>query len=519
MVKFVDVLKVDALEESKGTTVYIKGRGIALYKYEGEFWALDNKCIHRGGQLGDGWMEDCNVICPLHGWDYDVKTGVSRYNPKDRVATYPTRVEGDNVQIDADAVPAQPHNQNEYLWQYVRRDDDVEHHLHDLHGMARGHKEEIEPMRTTRAVPNFDDIYFLPGQLAVLPLLDDEVVDTSVIIGGRAEKPLRLRAPIYISHMSFGALSVEAKMALAKGASDFGTVMCSGEGGMNPKSRALASQYIFEMASGYFGWTEDNIRKADAIEIKIGQSAKTGLGGLLPAAKVTEEIAAVRGLERGQDAKSPSRFPDINSLADMRQRIADIRAINPGIPIGIKFAASRLEKDLAAACELDVDFITIDGRPGGTGAAPVHVKDHIGLPTVYALPRARKWLDDHGVTDVTLCVTGGFRTSADVAKALAMGADAVAIATAAMMAIGCQQYRACNSNNCPVGIATQRMELRQRFDYNISAKRLVNFLEAMTEQMTDFARMCGKNRLADLSVKDLATTSHDIALYTSISHV
>jgi glutamate synthase domain-containing protein 2 len=176
----------------------------------------------------------------------------------------------------------------------------------------------------------------------------------------------------------------------------------------------------------------------------------------------------------------------------MQARIQWIRSINPDIPIGIKFAASRIERDLAAACELDVDWITLDGRAGGTGAAGKHVKDNICVPTVFALPRARKWLDDHGVTDVNLLATGGFRTSADIAKALALGADAVALATAAMMAIGCQQYRACSSNNCPVGIATQRQDLRDRFDVETSAQRLLHFFEAITAQMKDFARMCGR---------------------------
>jgi glutamate synthase domain-containing protein 2 len=251
----------------------------------------------------------------------------------------------------------------------------------------------------------------------------------------------------------------------------------------------------------------------------MGQSAKAGLGGLLPGHKVKGDIALVRGIPEGQEARSPARFRDINSLSDMKARIAWIRSISPEIPIGIKFAASRIERDLAAACELDVDFITLDGRAGGTGAAGKHVKDNICIPSVFAIPRARKWLDDHGVKDITLCVTGGLRTSADVAKALALGADAVALATAAMIAIGCQQYRACSSNNCPVGIATQRMDLRTRFDYEASAKRLYNWLVGMTEQMSDFSRMCGKVNIHDLSYEDLATTSGEIAQYTPVPHV
>jgi glutamate synthase domain-containing protein 2 len=288
---------------------------------------------------------------------------------------------------------------------------------------------------------------------------------------------------------------------------------------MDPGSREEADQLVFEMASGYFGWTDENIARADGIEIKMGQSAKAGLGGLLPGKKVTEEIARVRGIQPGQTAHSPSLFPDITSPADMKQRIKDIRGVNPDIPIGIKFAASRIEADLAAAADLGVDFITIDGRGGGTGAAAIHVKDNICVPTVYAIPRARKWLDDHGYGDITLCVTGGFRTSADVAKALALGADVVALATASMMAIGCQQYRACHNNTCPVGIATQKMELRARFEVEKSAQRLVQFYENMRLQMMDFARMCGKRSLFDLTTEDLATLDSEIASHTPVQHV
>ena len=330
MPNWIEVLKTNQLEESKGTTVFVNERDIALYKYEGDFYALDNTCLHRGGQLGDGTMDGPNVICPLHGWDYDVKTGVSRYEPKERIECYPVKVEGDNVMIDADVVPPKPRFTDEYLGLYTRRHDALETDMVDVHHMAKGRHEKVEPMGSERRnYPSFEHLYFLPGQLAVLPLLDHEEVDTAITIGAKANKPLKLRAPIYVSHMSFGALSKEAKMALAKGASMFGTVMCSGEGGMLPDSRELSDQYIFEMASGYFGWTEENIAKADGIEIKMGQSAKAGLGGLLPSEKVRGDIAEVRGLDEGQEARSPARFPDINNLQDMKDRIQWIRSINP----------------------------------------------------------------------------------------------------------------------------------------------------------------------------------------------
>ena len=520
MANWVEVLKTDQLDESKGTTVFVNERDIALYRYQGDFYALDNQCVHRNGQLGDGHMEGANVICPLHQWDYDVRTGVSRYDAQENVAVYPVRVSDDRVEINANAVPPKPRFKSEYLGLWTRRHDPLEHEMHDIHSYSRGTREQVEPMGSERRnYPGFDDLYFLPGQLAVLPLLDHEVVSTETVIAGKRARPLVLKAPIFVSHMSFGALSKEAKLALAMGAAEFGTLMCSGEGGMLAEAREAAGQYVFEMASGYFGWTEENIDKADGIEIKMGQSAKAGLGGLLPGHKVMGEIAATRGLAEGQEARSPARFPDINSLADMKERISWIRTIKPDIPIGIKFAASRIEADLAAAVELDIDWITLDGRAGGTGAAGKHVKDNICVPSVFAIPRARRWLDDHGHREISLVVTGGFRTSADAAKAMALGADAVALATAAMMAIGCQQYRACSSNNCPVGIATQRMDLRARFDVETSAKRLVNFFEAMTEQMSEYARMCGKRRLQDLGYEDLVSTNYEISHHTPVPHV
>ncbi|RME59721.1 MAG: glutamate synthase, partial [Caldilineae bacterium] len=314
MPDFVRVLDAAGLPPGQVTIVTVNGRDICLANYEGHFYALDNRCPHRGGQLGDGRLKGADVICPLHQWDFDVRTGVSRYDPRDRVDVYPVRVVDGGVEIDADQVPPLPPTGG-YLARWVRHDDELETAMSTVHKLARRRWKETEPMRTSRPVPGWDSIYFLPGQLADPPLLDDEEVDATTVIGPQAARPITLSMPVYISHMSFGALSREAKIALARGAAQVGAMNCSGEGGMLPEERAEARFYVFEMASGYFGWTEEHIRQADAIEIKMGQSAKAGLGGVLPAAKVTEEIARVRGLEPGQDAISPSRFPDIETPA------------------------------------------------------------------------------------------------------------------------------------------------------------------------------------------------------------
>jgi glutamate synthase domain-containing protein 2 len=281
--------------------------------------------------------------------------------------------------------------------------------------------------------------------------------------------------------------------------------------------REAAGDYIFEMASGYFGFNQENIKKATAIDFKFGQSAKAGLGGILPAHKVTEEIAAVRGVPVGVEVHSPSRFPDIHTLDELKARIDYVRTLTDG-PIGAKMAASHIEADLEAVVYCGFDFVTIDGRGGGTGAAPIHVKDNICVPLLYALPRARRWLTEHGHDDITLVVTGGLRTPSDFAKALALGADCVAIASAAMMAIGCQQYRACHNNTCPVGIATQQSALRRRFDIQISAQRLVNFLEAAESELLDYCRMMGHRHISELNVYDMVTLDPIVAQYTGIPH-
>jgi len=401
------------------------------------------------------------------------------------------------------------------------RAPDLVHHLAEGYGAvveAMG-SERNEPGATARAFPSLDDIVFRPAQLARLPLLGEEPVDTTVTLGSRAARPLSLEIPLFVSHMSFGALGEEAKEALARGASAAGTAIASGEGGAHPRERDNASRYIFEMASGYFGWTEDNIRAAHAIEVKIGQGAKPGLGGTLLGSKVTAEIAAVRGVEPGKTVHSPARFPDISTTADLARRVAEIKQLTGGELDADRHAAGDVERDLAAALEAGADWVTIDGLGGGTGAAPVHVKDHVGLPSPFAIYRARRFLDAQGVHDVQLIATGGMRTPDECAKAIALGADAVALATASLMAIGCQQYRACHSGGCPVGIATQLETLRSRLDIAESATRLTRFLERATAMMVDYARICGRRRVVDLCHDDLATLDAEIARTTTLEWI
>jgi len=422
----------------------------------------------------------------------------------------------------AGEAPAEPAERNDdlggYLSQWARSSDDLESFMADIHHMSVTGEPVNEPMRTPLAKPLWDDILIKGAQLASLPLNETEPVETRTVIGPRADHPLILDMPVYISHMSFGALSKEAKIALAKGSAAVGTAMCSGEGGILPDSLASAHRYIFEYIPNRYSLTDENLATVDAVEIKIGQSAKPGLGGHLPGEKVTEEISRVRGFPAGKSITSPARYPDIRNADELKDKITWLREKTSGKPIGVKLAAGHIEDDLRIALHAEPDFITIDGRPGATAAAPKFIKAATSIPTVYALHRARKFLDMEGAKGVSLVITGGLRVSSDFVKALAMGADAVAIGTAAMIAVGCQQYRVCHTGRCPVGVATQDPELRARLDIEKSAERVANFLRAVKGELEAFARLTGNDNVNGLDIRDLCTVNSEIAGHTEIVH-
>lgn len=387
-----------------------------------------------------------------------------------------------------------------------------------IHELARdglsklGHHGEMGAMGVPRKdLPHWDDIQVLPAQMARKPLLDDVPVTTSVTIGPRAAKPLQLDIPLFVSDMSYGALSEEAKTALSRGAQMAGTGICSGEGGMLPEEQAENSRYFYELASAQFGWDLDLVARVQAFHFKGGQGAKTGTGGHLPGDKVQGKIADVRGLEPGQAAISPSTFADLETPADFK-RIADqVRERSGGIPIGFKLSANHIEDDIDFALEASADYIILDGRGGGTGAAPLIFRDHISVPTIPALARARAHLDAKTGREVTLVITGGLRVAEDFVKAMALGADAIAISNSAMQAVGCIAARMCNSNNCPVGVATQKPELRKRLDVQVGAERLSRYFGASVELMQVLARACGHASLSDLTLRDITTWKREIA--------
>ena len=404
----------------------------------------------------------------------------------------------------------------DYPKEFVRQDDSCRY-MKEIHEMAVTGKSISAAMGTEIPMPDWDDILILGAQLDPMPLDEDAPVDTRTVIGKHAAKPLVLDNPVYISHMSFGALSREAKISLAKGSAMAHTAMCSGEGGILPEEMEAAEKYIFEYVGNLYSVTPENLRNADAIEIKIGQGTKPGMGGHLPGEKVTEEISRIRNKPMGKDVIAPSRFPGIETKEDLKNLIAQLRYASEGRPVGVKIAAGRIERNLAFCVYAEPDFITIDGRGGATGSSPKLLRDSASVPTIYALYRARKYLDSVG-SDISLIITGGLRVSSDFAKAIAMGADAVAVASSALIAMACQQYRICGTGMCPMGIATQDEDLRERLHEDAAAARVANFLNVSLEELKMFARITGHERLHDLSVEDLCTVSREISEFTNIPH-
>ncbi|MGB0085417.1 MAG: glutamate synthase-related protein [Rhodomicrobiaceae bacterium] len=520
------------LVDRKPAYALVGGVDLVVIRHDDRASVLYGRCLHRGALLADGFVDGNNLICGVHHWDYRIDSGISEYNNEEALAKFGAWVENGSVHVDADEIAAweamhpQPYDRNAYLGLYADiHGDPVEPHVKSIQTYAKdgltktGHHGLIEAMGVPRGeLPLWDDIQFVVGQLHKMPLLDDEPVGTEVIIGPNAQKPLRLEIPLIVSDMSFGALSEPAKVALAKGAEMAGTGICSGEGGMLPSEQAANSRYFYELASARFGFGWDKVEKVQAFHFKGGQGAKTGTGGHLPGKKVTGKIAEVRGLKEGEPAISPARFPDWTEISQIRDFASEVRARTGGIPIGYKLSAQHIEKDIDAALAVGVDYIIIDGRGGATGAAPIIFRDNISVPTIPALARARRHLDKSGRSDVTLIITGGLRTPADFAKALALGANAVAVSNAAIQAIGCLGMRACHTNNCPVGIATQKPHLVARQIVDKSAERLANFFRAATQLMQILARACGHRHLNQFSREDLVTWKEDMARLSGVPY-
>jgi len=530
--KKVGIADWTSLKDREPSYALVANVDLVVIRYDDEVSVLYGRCLHRGALLADGSIKGQNLICGVHSWDFKYETGVSEYDNDERLHKFSAWVEDNQVLVDETEIfewekeNPQPYNRDEYLGLYAdTQGTEVEPHTGFIQELAKnglsklGHHGRVGAMGVPRQeLPKWEDIQFVTAQLATMPLLDDEPVETGVFIGPGAKKPLKLDIPLFVSDMSFGALSEEAKITLAMGAEMAGTGICSGEGGMLPEEQAANNRYFYELASGRFGFSMEKIKRCQAFHFKGGQGAKTGTGGHLPGQKVTGKIAEVRGLNEGESAISPPRFPDWTEIAPIKDFANQVREATGGIPIGYKLSAQHIEKDIDAALEVGVDYIILDGRGGGTGAAPLLFRDNISVPTIPALARARRHLDSLDRKEVTLIITGGLRIPADFAKALALGADAIALSNSAIQAIGCIGMRACHTNNCPVGIATQKEHLRRRLIIEESANRLKNFFEASVDLIRVMARACGHLHINEFESNDLTTWNREMADLSGIKY-
>ena len=342
---------------------------------------------------------------------------------------------------------------------------------------------------------------------------------TVVVLGDRyAENPLKLDTPVMIGAMSFGALSKEAKMALAIGSSLAGTVTNTGEGGMLPEERELADKLIAQYASGRFGVSADYLKQGDAVEIKIGQGAKSGMGGHLLGEKVTAEVSRIRKIPVGSDALSPARHMDIVGPEDLSMKISQLREITDWkVPIIVKFASGKVASDVKIAAKGGADIIVVDGMQGGTGAGPDVIMEHSGIPSLAAIVEADQALKEINLReDVSLVAAGGIRSGADLAKALALGADAVYIATAALISIGCRVCQMCYKGNCSKGIATQDLSLRHRLDYKEMGKAVANYINAMTDEACMLVQQAGNTHITKLEKQNLRALTMEASALTGV---
>jgi glutamate synthase domain-containing protein 2 len=410
------------------------------------------------------------------------------------------------------------------------------HVIHEIQRAAETGIYDIRGFGAKRALPSFDDLVFLGASMSRYPLEGyREKCATNVTLGTRfAKKPLELKIPITIAGMSFGALSANAKEALGRGATEMGTSTTTGDGGMTPEERGHSRLLVYQYLPSRYGMNPDDLRKADAIEIVLGQGAKPGGGGMLLGQKISDRVAAMRTLPKNIDQRSACRHPDWTGPDDLAIKIEELREITDWEkPIYIKIGASRTYYDVKLAVKAGADVIVVDGMQGGTGATQDVFIEHVGIPTLPALRQAVEALQEMDMhRKVQLIVSGGIRSGADVAKALAMGADAVSIGTAALIALGCNHprwqadYEKIGSaagffddyqdGRDPAGISTQDPALAARLDPLAGGRRLANYLRVLTLETQTLARACGKSHVHNLEPEDLAALTIEAAAMAKI---
>ncbi len=404
----------------------------------------------------------------------------------------------------------------------------------DIQEKARLGRYRLRGFGSRADLPSLDDLTILPAGLSRMALEGyREECDTRTVLGTRAGSPLELAIPITVAGMSYGALSLTAKVALGRGATLVGTSTTTGDGGMLDEEREASRLLVYQCLPSRYGFTARDLRRADAVEVVVGQGAKPGTGGLLLGSKMSETIAHARDLPAGIDQRSPVRHPDWLGPDDLVLKIEELReATGYRIPVFVKLGASRVVDDVRLAVKAGADVVVVDGMQGGTGASPDLLMDHTGIPTVAAVVEARRALDAIGADDVQLVVSGGVRHGADVFKLLALGADAVSIGTAALVALDCnrpvhpEDYAAlgtvagachhCHTGRCPVGIATQDPDLESRLDVDEGAERVANYLGTLAMEVQMFARACGKSSVRSLAREDLAALTPAASAMTGL---
>ncbi|MCE5213825.1 MAG: DUF2769 domain-containing protein [Methanobacterium sp.] len=367
---------------------------------------------------------------------------------------------------------------------------------------------------------SLDDIHFIPAQVNKIPLNRDEFVNLEFTLGEQANKPLKLSSPILISGMSFGAVSRNVKLVIKEAATHLEIGYNSGEGGLIDEEKIPGDYQIIQYSTGRYGVNEEILKNAASVEIRFGQGAYPGKGSYLPAEKMTMEVASIRDLEPGEGSYSPAHHQDITSPQDVEEKVKWLTNITDGAPIGAKIGCGDIKKDVQILANSGVDFITLDGFGGGTGATDMYVRDNVGIPIWAAIPQAKKTLDDLGLKEkVSIIASGGLRRSADLAKCLSLGADAVYIGTAALIAINCQQYRICHTGLCPTGITTQNPQLMKQIDLDEGVKRLMNYIKVSSEEIGNLVRIVGKNNVNELDKEDLVSMNKDLSQICGIKWV
>ncbi len=527
----IELYKISELEDKKIYWKKVVNTELIIVKNGEDISVLYGRCLHRKALLKDWSIKWNDVICGVHNWDYNMSTWISDYNPSEKLQKFTEIIKDWTVFVDEEEIKIwektnpQIFDENSLSWYHSDWwATQEEPYVKLIQSLSKQdllvkwwHWESVSMWVRDEKLPKWEDIQIVTAQLAIKPLLDEDSVDTTTIIWKSAKKPLVLKVPLFISDMSFGALSREAKISLSKWAQMAGTWICSWEGWVLPEEQAENSYYFYEYASGKFWFSWEKVQKSQAFHFKFWQWAKTWTGGHLPWDKVTEEIAKVRGLKVWETAVSPSTFKDW-WIEDYKKFAEEVREKTGWIPIGVKLSAQHIEKDIEAALEIGVDYIILDGRWWGTGSSPRIFRNNISVPTIPALARARAYLDKVGRTDITLVATWWLRTPDDFAKALALWANAVALSNSVIQAVWCVGMRACGTNNCPVGIATQREDLRARLIIDKAANKVKNFINSSTHLMNVLAKACWHSKLSDLQKSDLTTFNYEMHRLTGIEY-